>query len=282
MRQGLPWTPRSQVACIHCHLRLLRWEQHEAAPREVAWALAGNPLHRVACAGGLRALQQWCEAMLLCIVIFSETHVVLLCLCCCTVALHSGATAVSAPCVACLPACLGECLPTATGAPSQLHDPDSKAVPVLTGRVKLPSAPWGTAKPAVCKLSCLTASTPSSSASRLQACLPGGMAKPFPKNCMSLMTVSGAKGSIVNFSQISCLLGQQELEGRRTPRMASGKTLPCFGPFDAGARAGGFIGDRFLSGGVLVKGCWCGTLQQHDTAALTWVCNTDAWAGFHK
>ena len=76
------------------------------------------------------------------------------------------------------------------------------------------------------------------------------MAKPFPHNCMSLMTVSGAKGSIVNFSQISCLLGQQELEGRRTPRMASGKTLPCFGPFDAGARAGGFIGDRFLSGGV--------------------------------
>ena len=32
------------------------------------------------------------------------------------------------------------------------------------------------------------------------------------------------------------------------PRMASGKTLPCFAPFDAGARSGGFIGDRFLSG----------------------------------
>ena len=40
----------------------------------------------------------------------------------------------------------------------------------------------------------------------------------------------------------------QELEGRRVPRMASGKTLPCFAPFDAGARSGGFIGDRFLSG----------------------------------
>jgi hypothetical protein len=56
----------------------------------------------------------------------------------------------------------------------------------------------------------------------------------FPKNCLSLMTVSGAKGSLVNFSQISCLLGQQELEGRRVPRMASGKTLPCFAPYDAG------------------------------------------------
>ena len=53
------------------------------------------------------------------------------------------------------------------------------------------------------------------------------------------LAVTGAKGSLVNFSQISCLLGQQELEGRRTPRMASGKTLPCFRPFDAGARAGG-------------------------------------------
>jgi hypothetical protein len=28
-------------------------------------------------------------------------------------------------------------------------------------------------------------------------------------NCMALMTVSGAKGSTVNFSQIACLLGQQ-------------------------------------------------------------------------
>ncbi len=58
--------------------------------------------------------------------------------------------------------------------------------------------------------------------------------QPFPKNCLSLMTISGAKGSLVNFSQISCLLGQQELEGRRVPRMASGATLPCFAPYDGG------------------------------------------------
>jgi hypothetical protein len=49
-------------------------------------------------------------------------------------------------------------------------------------------------------------------------------------------TRAGAKGSMVNFSQISCLLGQQELEGRRVPRMSSGKTLPCFRPYDACAR----------------------------------------------
>ena len=83
----------------------------------------------------------------------------------------------------------------------------------------------------------------------LKVCLPVGQAKPFPDNCMSLMTVSGAKGSQVNFSQIACLLGQQELEGRRVPRMASGKTLPCFRAFDGGARSGGFVGDRFLTGG---------------------------------
>jgi len=79
-------------------------------------------------------------------------------------------------------------------------------------------------------------------------CLPSGQVKAFPHNCLSLMTVTGAKGSMVNFSQISALLGQQELEGRRPPRMASGKTLPSFRPFDAGARSNGFVGDRFLSG----------------------------------
>ena len=62
------------------------------------------------------------------------------------------------------------------------------------------------------------------------------------------MTISGAKGGPVNFAQISCLLGQQELEGRRVPRMPSGKTLPCFDPYDTAARAGGYICDRFLTG----------------------------------
>lgn len=43
----------------------------------------------------------------------------------------------------------------------------------------------------------------------IKGCIPRGQRKPFPANCMSLMTVSGAKGSTVNFSQIACLLGQQ-------------------------------------------------------------------------
>ncbi|KAJ4845038.1 hypothetical protein Tsubulata_031298 [Turnera subulata] len=75
-----------------------------------------------------------------------------------------------------------------------------------------------------------------------------GLLKPSGKNCISLMTTSGAKGSKVNFQQISSFLGQQELEGKRVPRMVSGKTLPCFHPWDWDARAGGFIIDRFLTG----------------------------------
>lgn len=72
--------------------------------------------------------------------------------------------------------------------------------------------------------------------------------KPFPVNNFVMMTTSGAKGSQVNFSQVACLLGQQELEGKRVPTMANGKTLPSFESFDVSARAGGFVGDRFLTG----------------------------------
>ncbi|KAA1095846.1 hypothetical protein PGTUg99_033719 [Puccinia graminis f. sp. tritici] len=79
-------------------------------------------------------------------------------------------------------------------------------------------------------------------------CLPSGLAKPFPWNNMQMMTSSGAKGTPVNASQISCLLGQQALEGRRVPVMVSGKTLPSFRAFETAPRAGGFVAQRFLTG----------------------------------
>ncbi|KAI0221375.1 hypothetical protein L0F63_002357 [Massospora cicadina] len=82
----------------------------------------------------------------------------------------------------------------------------------------------------------------------IDRCIPHGLFRKFPENHMQVMTVSGAKGSNVNVSQISCLLGQQELEGRRVPLMISGKTLPSFQPFETSARAGGFIAGRFLTG----------------------------------
>ncbi|KAF8864699.1 beta and beta-prime subunits of DNA dependent RNA-polymerase [Acephala macrosclerotiorum] len=79
-------------------------------------------------------------------------------------------------------------------------------------------------------------------------CLPGGLVKQFPKNQMQNMTVSGAKGTAVNANLISCNLGQQVLEGRRVPVMVSGKSLPCFRPYETHIRAGGYIVNRFLTG----------------------------------
>ena len=80
------------------------------------------------------------------------------------------------------------------------------------------------------------------------ACIPGGLLRKFPHNHMQAMTQSGAKGSAVNAQQISCALGQQELEGRRVPVMVSGKTLPSFKAFDTKAMAGGYVASRFLTG----------------------------------
>ncbi|XP_055234139.2 DNA-directed RNA polymerase I subunit RPA1 isoform X2 [Gorilla gorilla gorilla] len=81
-----------------------------------------------------------------------------------------------------------------------------------------------------------------------KACMPFGLHRQFPENSLQMMVQSGAKGSTVNAMQISCLLGQIELEGRRPPLMASGKSLPCFEPYEFTPRAGGFVTGRFLTG----------------------------------
>lgn len=82
----------------------------------------------------------------------------------------------------------------------------------------------------------------------VKATIPSGLLRRFPMNHMQAMTTSGAKGSPTNARQISALLGQQELEGRRVPVMVSGKTLPSFRPFETAAIAGGYISSRFLTG----------------------------------
>uniref|UniRef100_A0A6I8RX97 DNA-directed RNA polymerase subunit n=1 Tax=Xenopus tropicalis TaxID=8364 RepID=A0A6I8RX97_XENTR len=81
-----------------------------------------------------------------------------------------------------------------------------------------------------------------------KVCMPFGLHRPFPENNLQLMVQSGAKGSTVNTMQISCLLGQIELEGRRPPLMPSGRSLPCFQPYDFSPRSGGFVTGRFLTG----------------------------------
>ncbi|XP_012224577.2 DNA-directed RNA polymerase I subunit RPA1 [Linepithema humile] len=81
-----------------------------------------------------------------------------------------------------------------------------------------------------------------------KTCLLTGLFKKFPDNNLQLMVQSGAKGSTVNTMQISCLLGQSELEGKRPPLMISGKSLSSFPAYDPSPRAGGFIDGRFMTG----------------------------------
>lgn len=81
-----------------------------------------------------------------------------------------------------------------------------------------------------------------------RVCLPAGLLSKFPHNNLQFMVESGGKGSRVNTMQISCLLGQIELEGKRPPVMISGKSLPSFPDFEFAPRSGGFIDGRFMTG----------------------------------
>ncbi|KAM0680023.1 hypothetical protein GINT2_001710 [Glugoides intestinalis] len=99
-----------------------------------------------------------------------------------------------------------------------------------------------------------------------------GMYKKFPKNNMVNIIQTGSKGSMVNMGQISALLGQQELEGRRVPFMSSGKTLPCFKRLEMCPAAGGFVFERFLTGvnpSTYFFHCMAGREGLIDTAVKT-------------
>ncbi|XP_066483326.1 DNA-directed RNA polymerase I subunit RPA1 [Tiliqua scincoides] len=105
-----------------------------------------------------------------------------------------------------------------------------------------------------------------------KVCMPLGLHRRFPENNLQLMVESGAKGSTVNTMQISGLLGQIELEGRRPPLMPSGKSLPCFQPYDFSPRSGGFVAGRFLTGikpAEFFFHCMAGREGLVDTAVKT-------------
>lgn len=78
--------------------------------------------------------------------------------------------------------------------------------------------------------------------------IPSKLLLPFPQNQLTLMTLSGAKGSNVNAQQMALTLGQQMFDGRRVRRMASGKTMPGFFVGDERARSFGYAMGRFASG----------------------------------
>ena len=72
--------------------------------------------------------------------------------------------------------------------------------------------------------------------------------------------------------------GQQALEGRRVPIMASYKTLPSFQPFENSARSHGMVYGSFL-GGIRPQVCsfvelnfiHCCLTRRRNTTSIVWL-----------
>jgi len=67
-------------------------------------------------------------------------------------------------------------------------------------------------------------------------------------NSAVVMAVSGARGSMLNLTQMAGCLGQQSVRGERIVRGYENRTLPHFRKGDRGAAAHGFITNSYKSG----------------------------------
>ncbi|MDT8358136.1 MAG: DNA-directed RNA polymerase subunit A' [Methanomicrobiaceae archaeon] len=67
-------------------------------------------------------------------------------------------------------------------------------------------------------------------------------------NSAVVMAVSGARGSMLNLTQMAGCLGQQSVRGERIVRGYDERTLPHFKKNDRGAKAHGFIRNSYKSG----------------------------------
>jgi DNA-directed RNA polymerase subunit A' len=67
-------------------------------------------------------------------------------------------------------------------------------------------------------------------------------------NSAVLMAVSGARGSMLNLTQMAGCLGQQSVRGERIVRGYDERTLPHFQKGDRGSEAHGFISNSYKSG----------------------------------
>ncbi|MHC1625753.1 MAG: DNA-directed RNA polymerase subunit A' [Methanoculleaceae archaeon] len=67
-------------------------------------------------------------------------------------------------------------------------------------------------------------------------------------NSAVVMAVSGARGSMLNLTQMAGCLGQQSVRGERIVRGYEDRTLPHFRKGDRGAAAHGFISNSYKSG----------------------------------
>lgn len=69
-----------------------------------------------------------------------------------------------------------------------------------------------------------------------------------PSNALRIMEASGAKGSVSNTAQITSLLGQQFLFGKRMKPELLGRTLPYFQSNDLSPEARGYVYNSFMNG----------------------------------
>ncbi|MEE8168051.1 MAG: DNA-directed RNA polymerase subunit A' [Candidatus Hydrothermarchaeales archaeon] len=67
-------------------------------------------------------------------------------------------------------------------------------------------------------------------------------------NSARIMAISGARGSLLNLTQMSACIGQQAVRGERIVRGYAGRTLPHFKREDKGARAKGFVRSNYKNG----------------------------------
>jgi len=68
------------------------------------------------------------------------------------------------------------------------------------------------------------------------------------ENAAVLMAKSGARGSLLNLTQMAACVGQQSVRGERIRRGYQGRTLPHFKPGDRSANARGFVRSSFKDG----------------------------------
>ncbi|MBA7525319.1 DNA-directed RNA polymerase subunit beta' [subsurface metagenome] len=68
------------------------------------------------------------------------------------------------------------------------------------------------------------------------------------ENAAVLMAKSGARGSLLNLTQMAACVGQQSVRGERIRRGYQGRTLPHFKPGDRSANARGFVKSSFKDG----------------------------------
>ncbi|MEM0453560.1 MAG: DNA-directed RNA polymerase subunit A' [Sulfolobales archaeon] len=69
-----------------------------------------------------------------------------------------------------------------------------------------------------------------------------------PFNNVFIMARTGARGNILNITQMAALLGQQSVRGERIRRGYDVRTLPHFKPGDIGPEARGFVRNSFVKG----------------------------------